>query len=111
MKILERIKALEEEKKELLPLRKEEIFDVLQASGGLTLDNHLLAGLAVYVSDSKNNSSNFLRELVELGKSAMPSRRPNTRKAGAAKVRANIKADNQGSAISANAAEKVKAHG
>jgi hypothetical protein len=36
-RVLEKIKALEIEKAKLLPLRKEEIFNVLQNSGGLTL--------------------------------------------------------------------------
>jgi len=74
-KILEKIIELEAEKSRLLPLRKEEIFNVLETSGGLTLDNRLLAGLAIYVSDPKNKESNFLKELKELGKKKIPSSR------------------------------------
>ena len=74
-KILEKIKALEIEKAKLLRLRKEEIFTVLENSGGLTLDNKLLAGLAIYAADPKNKESNFLRELTELGKTKIPSNR------------------------------------
>lgn len=110
-RILERIKALEKEQEKLLPLRKEEIFNVLQAAGGLTLDNKLLAGLAVYVSDSANHSSEFLRELSELGKRAMPSRRSNVRKASAVKGSHGAKACNQGSSVSANTAKEAEAHG
>jgi hypothetical protein len=75
MKILEKIKALEIEKAKLLPLRKEEIFSVLEVCGGLTLDNKLLAGLAIYAANPENNNSNLLRELSELGKKKIPSSR------------------------------------
>ena len=74
-KILEKIKALEIEKAKLLPLRKEEIFNVLEASGGLTLDNRLLAGLAIYASNPANNNSKLLNELVTLGRAKIPSSR------------------------------------
>lgn len=48
-KILEKIKALEIERSKLLTLRKDEIWNVLEASGGLTLDNKLLAGLSLLI--------------------------------------------------------------
>lgn len=60
-RILQKIKELEAEKARLLPLRKEEIFNVLHTAGGLALDNNLLAGLAVYASNPENADSNFLR--------------------------------------------------
>ena len=72
-RILEKIKALEIERAKLLPLRKEEIFAILQSNGGLTLDNKLLAGLAIYAANPKNSESNLLRELAELGKTKIPS--------------------------------------
>lgn len=72
-----RIRQLEEQRAKLLPLRKEEIFAVLTASGGLTLDNRLLAGLAIYAKDPANKDSNFLKELMELGKLKIPRRRKN----------------------------------
>lgn len=74
-KILEKIKALEAEKAKLLPLRKEEIFSLLEQCNGLTLDNKLLAGLAIYAANPDNSDSNLLRELSELGKTKMPSGR------------------------------------
>jgi hypothetical protein len=73
-RILEKIKALEEEKARLLPLRKEEIFNVLQSNGGLTLDNKLLAGLAIHAANPANATSNILRELTMLGQTKMPSK-------------------------------------
>ena len=57
--ILKKIKELEAEKARLLPLRKEEIFNVLHAAGGLVLDNKLLAGLAIYTSNPENTESEF----------------------------------------------------
>ena len=74
-RILERIRALEIEKAKLLPLRKEEIFNVLEKCNGLTIDNKLLAGLAIYANNPANADSSFLRELAELGKSKIPSNR------------------------------------
>ena len=78
-RILEKIKILEAEKARLLPLRKEEIFSVLEVSGGLTLDNRLLAGLAMYASNPANSNSSLLRELSELGKKAIPSKQRQNR--------------------------------
>ena len=73
--INEKIKALEEQKAKLLLMRKDEIFDILKHSGGIALDNRLLAGLAVYVSSKAHESSNFLKELYDLGEKKMPSKR------------------------------------
>jgi hypothetical protein len=72
-RILEKIKALEEEKARLLPLRIEEIVNVLQTNNGLTLDNRLLAGLAIYANNPANAASNLLMELMRLGQTKMPS--------------------------------------
>lgn len=74
-KILEKIRALEEEKAKLIPLRKEEIFNVLVSSGGLTLDNRLLAGLAAYAADCAGKSDSFLDKLKEIGANKLPSKR------------------------------------
>lgn len=100
-KILEKIRALEIEKAKLLPLRKEEIFNILQNNGGLTLDNKLLAGLAIYASNPKNIDSNLLRELSELGNTKIPSSRN----------RSDIKKANKATTIQSNATTQVKSHG
>jgi len=92
-KILEKIKALEIERAKLLPLRKEEIFNVLEHCNGLTLDNKLLAGLAIYAANPANSDSNLLRELAELGKTKIPSRRN----------RASVKKANKAIDIQSNA--------
>lgn len=70
-----KIKKLEEEKAKLLPLRKEEIFNVLQAAGGLGLDNSLIAGLSVYASSEEGKKSQFLKDMVKLGKKYLPRHR------------------------------------
>ena len=67
-----KIKKLEEEKAKLLPLRKEEIFNVLQASGGLGLDNSLIAGLSIYADSDEGKKSQFLKDLAKLGKKYLP---------------------------------------
>lgn len=74
-RILEKIQALEKERAKLLPLRKEEIWSVLEASGGLTLDNRLLAGLAIFASNPANKDSTLLKELQEIGTKKIPSNR------------------------------------
>ena len=100
-KILEKIKALEIEKAKLMPLRKEEIFNVLENNGGLTLDNKLLAGLAIYAANPKNRESNLLRELSELGRSKIPSNRSGS---GAAKA-------NKANIVQSNTNSKSTSHG
>ena len=100
-RILEKIKALEVEKAKLLPLRKEEIFAVLENSGGLTLDNKLLAGLAIYAANPKNSESNLLRELAELGKTKIPSNR-----SGASATKAN-----KANTVQPNTNSKSASHG
>ena len=102
-RILEKIRALELEKAKLLPLRKEEIFDVLQNNGGLTLDNKLLAGLAIYAANPKNSDSNLLRELAELGRTKIPSR--------GSRNQVNIKKENKGSAVQSNTSSQGASHG
>jgi hypothetical protein len=99
--ILEKIKALEVEKARLLPLRKEEILQVLEHNNGLVIDNRLLAGLAIYAANPANAGSNLLRELSELGKKKIPSKRR----------RADSKKNSAGDAVQQSTDTKEKAHG
>jgi len=100
-RILEKIRLLEAERARLLPLRMEEIFHVLQSNGGLTLDNKLLAGLAIHAANPANAISNILRELAQLGASKILSRRnKNTAKKSNTKL-----------ALQPNTDQKEKAHG
>ena len=72
----ERIKELEKQRKELVQWRKNEIFEVINANGGICLDNRLLAGLAIYASMEENRNDAFLEKLKEIGsKATFPSRR------------------------------------
>lgn len=100
-RILARIKALELERMKLLPLRKEEIFNVLDAAGGIALDNRLLAGLAIYAANPDNAGSKLLRELSELGQKKMPSRR----------IRTRAKEKDTTDAVPPNANTEGQAHG
>ncbi len=100
-RILEKIKALEEEKARLLPLRIEEIVNVLQANNGLTLDNRLLAGLAIYANKPANAASSLLKELIQLGQTKIPSN----------KLCNGAKSSNTNSALQSVAAKEEKANG
>ena len=100
-RILEKIKALEEEKARLLPYRIEEIVNVLQSNGGLTLDNRLLAGLAIYASNPANAASSLLMELKSLGQQKIPSN----------KLRNSAASRNKNPALQSDAVKKEKAHG
>ena len=72
----ERIKELEKQRKELVQWRKNEIFEVINANGGICLYNRLLAGLAIYASMEENRNDAFLEKLKEIGsKATFPSRR------------------------------------
>jgi len=72
----ERIEELEKQRKELVQWRKNEIFEVINANGGICLDNRLLAGLAIYASMEENRNDAFLEKLKEIGsKATFPGRR------------------------------------
>jgi hypothetical protein len=105
-RILEKIKALEEEKARLLPLRIEEIVNVLQSNGGLTLDNRLLAGLAVYANNPANATSGLLMELMKLGQIKIPSN-----KLHGNKLRGGATPSNTDTALQSVAVKEEKAHG
>ena len=105
-KILEKIRALEEEKAKLLPYRIEEIVNVLQSNGGLTLDNRLLAGLAIYANNPVNAASSLLKELMQLGQTKIPSNKlPRNR------LRNSSASRNTESISLPNAVKEEKAHG
>jgi hypothetical protein len=105
-RILEKIKALEEEKARLLPLRIEEIVKVLQSNNGLTLDNRLLAGLAIYANNPVNAASGLLMELMKLGQTKIPSN-----KLPSSKLRGGSKSSNTNTALQSVAVKEEKAHG
>ncbi len=105
-RILEKIKALEEEKASLLPLRIEEIVNVLQSNNGLTLDNRLLAGLAIYANNPANATSGLLKELMQLGQTKIPSS-----KLPSSKLRAGVTPSNTHTALQSVAVKEEKAHG
>ena len=62
----------EEELEALMLHRKEEIFNVLKSSGGILLDNRLLAGFAMYAESEEGKESQFLKQLAELGGKYLP---------------------------------------
>ena len=100
-RILEKIKALEEEKASLLPKRIEEVVNVLQSNGGLTLDDRLLAGLAIYANNPANATSGLIMELMKLGQTKIPSN----------KLCNGAKSSNTNSALQSVAAKEEKANG
>ena len=110
-RILEKIKALEEEKARLLPLRIEEIVKVLQSNGGLTLDNRLLAGLAIYANNPVNATSGLLMELMKLGQTKIPSSKLPSNKLPSSKLRGGSKSSNTNTALQSVAVKEEKAHG
>jgi len=100
-RVLEKIKALEEEKASLLPKRIEEIVNVLQSNGGLTLDDRLLAGLAIYANNPANATSGLIMELMRLGQTKIPS----------SKLRHGVTPSNTHTALQPVAVKEEKAHG
>ena len=110
-RILEKIRALEEEKARLLPLRIEEIVKVLQSNNGLTLDNRLLAGLAIYANNPANATSGLLMELMKLGQTKMPSSKLPSNKLHGNKLRKWATSSNTDTALQSVAVKEEKAHG
>ena len=105
-RILEKIKALEEEKASLLPKRIEEVVNVLQSNGGLTLDDRLLAGLDIYANNPANATSGLIMELMKLGQTKIPSNKsPSNKLCNEATPR------NTNTALQSNAVKEEKAHG
>lgn len=100
-RILEKIKALEEEKASLLPKRIEEVVNVLQSNGGLTLDDRLLAGLAIYANNLANATSGLIMELMKLGQTKIPSN----------KLRGGATSSNTDTALQPVTVKEEKAHG
>ena len=90
----------------MLPLRIEEIVNVLQTNNGLTLDNRLLAGLAVYANNPANAASGLLMELMKLGQTKIPSS-----KLSGNKLRKWVKPGNTNTALQSVAVKEEKAHG
>lgn len=74
-KILEKLRSCEKEFEKLLPQRKEEIFKVLESSGGITIENELLAGLATYINLEEGKNCEFLDKLRNLGSKKIPSKK------------------------------------
>lgn len=74
----------EEELEALMLHRKEEVFEVLKTSGGVLIDNRLLAGFAMYAESEEGKESKFLEQLAELGGKYLP-RHPKGKDKNAAK--------------------------
>ncbi|MBP7189654.1 MAG: hypothetical protein KA998_00190 [Rickettsiaceae bacterium] len=74
--IFDKINELEKQKEQLLLMRKEEIFEVVKASGGMAIDNRLLAGFILYALSPENKTDEFLQRMKDLGEKAkFPSKR------------------------------------
>lgn len=56
----------------LMEGRKEEIFNILKASGGVLIDNSILAGIAIYAATEGGKNNEFLKRLSELGSQYLP---------------------------------------
>lgn len=74
-KIQAKIEALEEQMENYMPVRKDEIFEILKSNNGIMIDDRLLAGFVIYANSRDNKSSSFLKELYDLGKGKIPSKR------------------------------------
>ncbi|MFP3011436.1 MAG: hypothetical protein ACEY3D_00035 [Rickettsia sp.] len=60
---------------QLLQKRKEELFDLFQACGTLTLDDKLLLGFLKFVKNPNNKNHPIFNEFKELGhKTRLPSK-------------------------------------
>lgn len=57
---------------ELMEGRKEEIFNILKASGGVLIDNSILAGIAIYAGTEEGKNNELLQKLSELGSKYLP---------------------------------------
>lgn len=74
--ILAKIQNLEKQKEEIIKSRLEEIGEIILKTGGVALDNRIIAGFCVFASDKKNEDSPILKKLLELGKDIkLPTRK------------------------------------
>lgn len=66
--IEERIKQLEQQKVQLMQERSQEISNIIIKYGGIGLDDRLLAGFTIFATNEANKNSDFLKQILELGK-------------------------------------------
>ena len=52
----------------LITSRKNELAELIMRSGGLALDNRLIAGFVAYATNGENKDSEILQQLLEVGK-------------------------------------------
>lgn len=70
--IKQQIEEHEAKLAQLMAGRKEEIFNILKASGGVLIDNSILAGIAIYAATEEGKNNEFLKKLSELGSQYLP---------------------------------------
>lgn len=67
LSLTEKIAKLDQQKAELLSKRKDEIFSIFISTVNVTIDNKLLLGFLLFLSNPINKDHSILKEFKELG--------------------------------------------
>ena len=77
LSLTEKIAKLDQQKEQLLAKRKDEIFSIFTATANVTIDNKLLLGFLLFLSNTANKEHPILKEFKEL---AIRTKSPSSKK-------------------------------
>ncbi len=77
LSLTEKIAKLDQQKEQLLAKRKDEIFALFTSTANVTIDNKLLLGFLLFLSNPANKEHPILKEFKEL---AIRTKSPSSKK-------------------------------
>ena len=80
MSLKDQLAKLEEKTKTLMKKREQEIIDIFKAQSSLTIDDQLLAGFLMFVSNEDNRTHPILKEFEGLSHKLYPPKKTRQRK-------------------------------
>lgn len=78
MSFAKKISELEKQKQELITKRKEQIFELLESTSSLDIDDQTLAGALIFLKNSANQNHEITKQFQEVAKAnkiKIPSRK------------------------------------
>ena len=76
--LADKLAKLEQQKLELIKQRKEQIFDIISQTSSLGIEDELIAGALLFLTNSNNNTNPIIQEFRKLTKEhkiKLPSQR------------------------------------
>ena len=66
--ITDKLAKLEQQKLELIQARKEQIFDIISQTSSLGIEDELIAGALLFLTNPNNNTNSIIQEFRKLTK-------------------------------------------